>query len=170
MNEPEQYKRKFQAFVGDRHIKLLEENGILSIGRGSKGSEWVRNLIDLEFNKIPTLERKCRCLQEISLERDSLLSNVGILDSKIEALKEEIEALKKDEFEEKEKTEKEEEEEETASIKSKLKQDLKIEFSKLRKLVELKKITQEQLFDVYDIKNDAERLEDARKLNIIYYI
>ena len=93
MNEPEQYKRKFQAFVGDKHIKLLEDNGILSIGRGSKGSEWVRNMIDLAFDKTPTLESKRRCLKEKTLEKALLLSNVGIIDSGIEALKEEIEAF-----------------------------------------------------------------------------
>lgn len=156
-------RRKFQAFVGDRHIKLLEDNGILGVGRNSKCSEWLRDLIEERFGKIDTLSVKIEAFNEISSKIEAFKQEIEALNPKMYSLKKEIEILQKEKDEKDEKIK-------LSSIKSKLKQQLKTESSKIRELYDAKKLTEKQFWDVFDIKNNEEKLEEMKKLNEIYYI
>jgi hypothetical protein len=63
-----EFRRKLVAYVSDEEIKLLEINNILSGGRLSRFSEWVRTKIQNEYGNKKLLDKELNILKSKSNE------------------------------------------------------------------------------------------------------
>jgi len=159
--------RKFNAFISDEHIKLLENSGILGVGRNSQCSEWLRNIIEREFgNNLTLLNFKKKELKKVEEELNVSIKKSEDLRVKCSCLKKEIEIFKKKQGEELKKMK----EKQKKHIIDGIKEELKEEFEKLKEIWRQNKINDDQFYGICDIKNPKKQLKEIKKLNIIYYI
>ena len=85
------YNRKLVGYVGDDEIRLLEINGILSLGKGSQFSEWLRNQININFGETENLRQE---LEDLEIMEREEIKNIKISKRKKENLIKRIAEIK----------------------------------------------------------------------------